>query len=79
MAFDQSEVGSGLIDLAQCERAFVWHAHVMLDENCSIVTTVAPTRFAFSPTRSFARGVTLVGMSAKKIRRVNQVSRGRSG
>jgi hypothetical protein len=33
----------------------------------------------FSPTRSFARGVTLVGMSAKKIRRVNQVLRGRSG
>jgi hypothetical protein len=41
-------------------------ALVMIAENCSIVTTVAPTRFAFSPTRSFALGVTLAGMSAKK-------------
>jgi hypothetical protein len=33
--FDRSEVGSRLIGLAQGERVFVWHAHVMPEDGCS--------------------------------------------
>jgi hypothetical protein len=39
---DRIEIGSGLIGLAQRERAFVWHMHVMPEDGCSIVKSVLP-------------------------------------
>jgi hypothetical protein len=39
---DRVQVAAGLIDLAQRERAFVWHTHVMPEVGCSIVSGDRP-------------------------------------